>query len=213
VPYLLKNISGDYSLEFFKLSEEQTGEVFVPGFGKEIISVAIIPSVQTKMLGFSGLEPAVPFFWEASTIAEGDGGEEDPSTSKYLEKPILEMTKEEILAKISEINTLLSLLQSRLAAIEEEPSSLTCSAFDQNLYFGIRNDSRVRCLQEFLKSQGIDIYPEGLVTGNFLTLTQQAVIRFQEKYTADILAPLGLERGTGFFGPSTRQFINKMNSW
>jgi len=32
-----------------------------------------------------------------------------------------------------------------------------------------------------LKNQGIDVYPEGLVTGDFLTLTQAAVIRFRKK--------------------------------
>jgi len=67
-------------------------------------------------------------------------------------------------------------------------------------------------LQEFLKSQESDIYPEGLVTGNFLQLTQSAVIRFQEKYANEILKPLGLERGTGFLGAMTRAKINEILS-
>jgi len=72
------------------------------------------------------------------------------------------------------------------------------------------NNTEVRCLQEFLKSQGQSIYPEGLITGNFFSLTKQAVIRFQEKYADEILAPLGLRQGTGFVGPSTRQKINQL---
>jgi len=68
----------------------------------------------------------------------------------------------------------------------------------------------VRCLQEFLKSQGAEIYPEGLVTGNFLSLTQAAVIRFQEKYKTEILTPLGLEKGTGFVGSLTCAKINEL---
>ena len=71
-------------------------------------------------------------------------------------------------------------------------------------------DHQVKCLQQFLKSQGQEIYPEGLVTGNFLTLTKQAVIRFQEKYREEILAPLGLEKGTGFVGSMTRKKINNL---
>jgi len=63
-------------------------------------------------------------------------------------------------------------------------------------------------LQEFLKSQGV--YPEGLVTGNFLDLTQSAVIRFQEKYATEILKPLNLEKGTGYVGPATRAKINQL---
>ena len=74
------------------------------------------------------------------------------------------------------------------------------------------NSQEVRCLQEFLKTQGTDIYPEGLVTGNFLNLTQSAVIRLQEKYASEILNPLGLERGTGYVGQITRAKINEILS-
>lgn len=72
------------------------------------------------------------------------------------------------------------------------------------------NNSEVRCLQEFLKNQGSEIYPEGQITGNFLSLTQAAVIRFQEKYASEILTPLGLPKGTGFVGNLTRIKINQL---
>ena len=72
------------------------------------------------------------------------------------------------------------------------------------------NNNEVDCLQEFLKSHLPGIYPEGLITGNFLSLTQSAVIRFQEKYAEDILIPLGLEAGTGFVGLATRTKINQI---
>jgi len=73
------------------------------------------------------------------------------------------------------------------------------------------NNNQVECLQKFLKSQEASIYPEGLVTGNFLSLTKSAVVRFQEKYTAEILAPIGLEKGTGFVGTMTRTKINQLS--
>ena len=47
----------------------------------------------------------------------------------------------------------------------------------------------VRQLQIFLKAQGPEIYPEGLITGYFGSLTQKAVQRFQEKY--------GIAKATG----------------
>ena len=72
------------------------------------------------------------------------------------------------------------------------------------------NNSEVRCLQEFLKSQGPEIYPEGLVAGNFLFLTKAAVIRFQEKYASEILAPWGITEGTGLVGKTTRAKLNQL---
>jgi len=213
VPYLAKNVSGEYSLDFFQLDEYQRGEILVPEFGTEVSSVIIIPTIQSKVSGFLNPEPDFPFFWEASTIAVAEEEEEKP-TSNLLEKPILEMSKQEVLAKISEIEDLVNQLKTRLTQLtaeeEMEPTTLSCQKFENNLYYGIVNNSEVKCLQEFLTVQGAEIYPEGLVTGNFLTLTKAAVIRFQEKYATDILTPLGLEEGTGFFGPKTRAKINQI---
>lgn len=96
------------------------------------------------------------------------------------------------------------------------PSPLTntvisCKNFDQNLKFGMRN-TQVLCLQQFLKSQGAEIYPEGLITGYFGSLTLSAVKRFQQKYWQEILVPWGLtkEQATGFVGSTTRQKLNQL---
>lgn len=221
IPYVTKNISGEYSLGFFDLNEYQRGDILVPDFGTKVTSVTIIPSVQTKISDFSTSEPGAPFFWEASTVMQegdenGDEDQDQDSGSGYLDKPIERMDRQEIIEVISEIENLLSQLKERLSEFSSEPSTpetpLNCERFEEDLYYGMRNEDQVRCLQQFLKSQGEQIYPEGLVTGNFLSLTKSAVIRFQEKHAEDVLEPWNLEQGTGYVGETTRAKINQILS-
>jgi len=81
--------------------------------------------------------------------------------------------------------------------------------FTKDLKFGDQN-KEVEDLQAFLKSQGAEIYPEGIVSGWFGPLTSKAVIRFQEKYKEEVLAPLNLAKGSGFVGKATRAKINEI---
>jgi hypothetical protein len=216
VPYLIKDYSDNYSIKFLQLNQEQRGEVFIPGLGTIVNSVIIIPSIQTKTSGFSSSDPAVSYFWSVSVLS----GEEEKAIPKYLEKPIAQMSRTEIINKITEIEALLAQLKVQLGVINpstdisvgNKPGTVdvSCGNFNEDLSYGLRNDSRVRCLQEFLKKQGSDIYPEGLITGNFLALTKIAVIRFQEKYASEVLAPFSLFGGTGFVGLRTRDKINQL---
>ena len=196
---MLQNSKGNLTLDFLRLDSNQKGEIFVLDFGKKNVSLTIIPSLQDKISKFTSSEPAFAFSWKASTLASEE-------TIKLL------------LAQIEFLKAEIARIQSQIAALltKKELSSLkqqkigTCTPISNDLYFGMRDDSEVRCLQEFLKNQGPEIYPDGLVTGNFLSLTQQAIIRFQEKYASEILKPLGLEKGTGFFGSLTRTKINQL---
>jgi len=79
--------------------------------------------------------------------------------------------------------------------------------FDQDLFFGTQSEA-VKNLQEALTQDGTY---SGPVTGYFGELTKAGIIRFQEKYANEILKPIGLTQGTGFFGPSTREQLNKLS--
>ena len=206
IPYIVQELSNRYSFGFLNLNDFQRGTISVAEFGTKIGSITIIPSIQTKLSNFTDSETSFPFFWEVST--EVAIKEENVN---YLDKAISVMTKNELLGKISEFERLLRELNAQVTkiSVEEEEKPILCQGFEENLYYGLKNNDNVRCLQQFLRTQG-GIYPEGLVTGNFFTLTSNAVIRFQEKYSSEILAPLNLERGTGFVGSSTKAKLNEL---
>lgn len=205
VSYIVNSSSGP-SIGSFSLNEYQRGEISVPGLNEDVNSIIIIPTVQSKTSDFSSNELPISYFWSASVSQEEQG------IPKYLDKPVSQMSKDEVLSKITEVEDLLSQLKARLRTIINPVVSepVSCDSFGDNLFFGLVKDNRVKCLQEFLKNQGPDIYPEALVTGNFLSLTKAAVIRFQEKYASSILNPLGLFIGTGYVGPMTRAKINEL---
>ena len=79
------------------------------------------------------------------------------------------------------------------------PFTSFASVFEQDLYSGLVNKDDVKRLQEFLRYQGIYTGP---VTGNFFSLTQDGVKKFQERE--------GIVPAAGFFGPKTRARANEL---
>jgi len=202
VPYVLCDYAEKCTVKFFNLNEKQKGEIIITEFGSKYSSLTLIPSVQQKLSGFSNSEPSYPFSWDVRT--------------KQLLNNDEELTKE-LISQVSLLKAEIARVQAAINAIlasrgqtEIGTGPISCQRLENNLYFGMSNNLEVRCLHEFLKAQGQDVYPEGLVTGNFLSLTKAAVIRFQEKYKEEILTPLGLGKGTGFVGPTTRLKINSL---
>ncbi|MDO8474249.1 MAG: ABC transporter substrate-binding protein [bacterium] len=69
--------------------------------------------------------------------------------------------------------------------------------------------AEVRKLQECL-ARDPGVYPEESITGIFGALTEKAVIKFQEKYRAEILTSSGLTKGTGAVKAGTRAKLNEL---
>lgn len=201
VSYLLCQTDNNCSLEFISLDEEQKGEISLSDFNEKYSSLTIIPFIKNKVSGFNGQENSFSFSWTV-TIKEKNSQETETELINQLLAQI-----EELKMQIAEYKVK---IQAILAEKGSSENSFFCQRLDNNLYFGLTNNPEVTCLQEFLKAQGSDIYPEGLVTGNFLSLTQAAVIRFQERHSEEILLPLNLQQGTGYVGSATRAKINSL---
>jgi len=189
VPYILCQNTHGCSVDFLDLNEKQDGEIFLEDFGSNWTSLTLIPSIQSKTFGFDGREPSYSFSLSVSV-------ENQEKEEKLIE---------ELMARIAEIQAQIAEIRARIAAILGK--EVSCQKFNQNLSFGMENE-QIRCLQELLKKQGKEIYPQGLVTGYFGPLTQAAVIRFQERFAEEILYPLDLTSGTGFVGQMTRAKLN-----
>jgi peptidoglycan hydrolase-like protein with peptidoglycan-binding domain len=73
------------------------------------------------------------------------------------------------------------------------------ASFDQDLWYGSKGDN-VKELQDFLSTEGCFNYSE--FTGNFFSVTVNAVKCFQSKY--------GITPVAGYFGPKTRIKANEI---
>lgn len=183
VPYLIFDKENNYSVNFLVLDKNQKGQILIEDFGEKYNSLVIIPSLQTKTAGFTEAEFTYPYTFKVSIF--GQAAEEDPALIQQL------------LAQIESLKKQIAALLAGGAVAGQ----VSCDAITSNLYVGISNPLQVRCLQEFFKLQGVNIYPEGMVTGVFGSFTKAATVRFQKKY--------GILQ-TGFVGILTRTKINQL---
>lgn len=190
IPYLIQKVDRTFSLNELSLGANQVGQLTVPNFGTQNTALIILPSLQTKTSGFSGIDPIFSYSLKVTTK------EETPKEPQELITQLLSQIAQ-LQAEVARLKALLN------------PSETACQLFAGNLSIG-STGPQVKCLQEMLKKE--DVYPEGLVTGTFGVLTKKAVMRFQEKYAYEILLPLELSQGTGFVGFSTRIKLNELVS-
>lgn len=111
------------------------------------------------------------------------------------------------------VTTLLQFFLSPQGAKGAPGATVSAPLLSRNLRLGDKGED-VRILQRFLNqnpfTQVSKTGPGSPLNEStyFGPLTKNAVIRFQELYAVDVLAPVGLLAGTGFVGPFTRQKIN-----
>ena len=119
-------------------------------------------------------------------------------------------TVDEIRLQIADLTKRIEELKKQLAELEKEKPIAWCHTFNINLRVGDRSDE-VRELGIALDKEGFavvlsDKARDPLFNESFAS----AVVGFQEKYKSEILTPNGLQRGTGYVGPSTRKKLNAL---
>lgn len=102
------------------------------------------------------------------------------------------------------------------AARQEPTNVITQELFVVARKLGDRGQDVYR-LQVFLNQHGVTVATvgpgsRGQETEYFGPATLAAVKRFQEQYRSEILVPVNLTTGTGYFGPSTMRKVNALIS-
>lgn len=184
VIYIIEKKDGKKEINFLKLDFSAKGSLLIKNFSKDVLSFIFIP------ISFGEIGRSYKYWWQASVVG-----------LKEIEKEKIEELKKKIKELKREIAYLKALLLRYKTGI--------FTKFEKDLYFGLLNNFEVKKLQRFL-SAFPEIYPEKIISGNFLYLTKKAVSRFQERYRKDILEPADLKEPTGYVGPFTRKKINKL---
>ncbi|MBI5139862.1 MAG: peptidoglycan-binding protein [Candidatus Vogelbacteria bacterium] len=133
--------------------------------------------------------------------------------------PALAETSAELQAKIDALLASVKTLQGQLGATSLAPATVAAPSytFSANLSSGSMGPD-VMALQKALNaSADTQVSASGAgspgnETSYFGPATKKAVIKYQNKYAADILTPIGLTSGTGNVGPATRVKLNAMGS-
>jgi len=81
--------------------------------------------------------------------------------------------------------------------------------WDKNITLGFRGEE-IKALQQILMNEGLCDAEVG-ATGYFGPITKAALAKFQEKYSQDILQPLNMEAGTGYFESKTKDYFKKLS--
>lgn len=192
IPYVLCQKDDGCSVAFLPLDQNNQAKLNLADFGSKFTALTLIPSVQRQIDGAGNSQVILyPF----SLLAQS-------SSSQQQEDDLIKA----LLEQIAQLKAKIAQVQAELAKYRQAPQ---CFPLTSDLFFGQRS-AGVSCLQQFLKEQGKSIYPEGIVSGYFGSLTKSALSRFQAKYSSEILQPRGLQSPTGVADSLTRAKINQL---
>jgi len=111
-------------------------------------------------------------------------------------------------AQIQALLAQLQSLQQQLQQAQGGGSAQWCHTFTTPLGMNSSGDE-VSALQTVLTKEGVGA-EKNWASGTFDETTASAVTGFQQKYTSEVLAPLGLKNGTGYAGKGTLKKLNTL---
>jgi len=121
-----------------------------------------------------------------------------------MQQRIINSTNDVINSYLDQFRRTSGLDSSGAPAQDSSTVAGSCPQLTSNLRQGDSGDA-VTLLSKVLVSDG-ELTSE---QSAFNTTMFDAVVAYQEKYADQILTPSGLDKGTGFVGPSTRAYMNK----
>lgn len=121
------------------------------------------------------------------------------------------MTDQERQALIAQLQAQIAALQAQLVEMirAQQSDSSWCYTFNETLIQG-NSGPGVYALQVALQKSGYIISSSEMTATLFGTSTKDAVVKFQQKYSSEILAPYGYISGTGIVGLMTRTKLNNL---
>ncbi|MCH7604422.1 fibronectin type III domain-containing protein [Patescibacteria group bacterium] len=173
----------------------------------------VIPNIESLMVEYSNMNTGsilgkvsliiiAGFFPVASVSAQTQTAED------------LQIQIDALLAQIAELQIQVDVTgeQDASVGVSGIPAGFT---FDTNLSQGSSSQDVMYLQMAFNANSDTQLAASGVGSaGNetqfFGPLTRAAAVKYQEKFTSQILTPVGLSSGTGFVGPSTRA---QLNSW
>lgn len=124
---------------------------------------------------------------------------------------------EDLTAQINSLLATIASLQAQLAGMQGGGGTTGGMTYNFTLNHEVGDEGgEVMQIQQFLNAQGFTVATAGAgspgnETSYFGSRTQAAVIAFQNANAAQILTPVGLTTGTGYWGPSSRAYANTMS--
>jgi peptidoglycan hydrolase-like protein with peptidoglycan-binding domain len=175
--YISVDKANNKKIETVSNKDNNKGTISISDFGVNINALYLLPLITNNSAG------SALFKYDAQV-----------SSSVSNNSTLIEMLNQ----RIAQLKAQLAMLVAQLNAVNQ--ITVSCSRFQRDLYYGLKNDNDVKCLQKMLSEKEPSIYGGGLITGNFLDLTKAAIQKYQQKYG---LPP------TGYFGPLTRAVANR----